>query len=161
MIHIRDYEDKDWESICSIHDAARPDELRGSCDPMAFVPIQKDAQVEELRRSKKFVAVDKAQVVGFVGVDGKYVAWLYVHPDYYHQGIGRRLLRKGLEAIGTGARTIVLDKNTSAIHLYASEGFSEERRFESDNAGYPVTCLVLSTEQRPKPDGKVEKSLGV
>ena len=143
MVIIRPYEEKEWKSICAIHDAARPDELRGSCDPRAFVPIEKDDEVEDLKRSEKFVALDGERVVGFVGVDEKYLAWLYVDPAYYHQGIGRRLLQKGVEVIGSGAWTIVLDGNKNAIALYESEGFIEARRFESDNAGYPCTCLRL------------------
>ena len=143
MITLRPYEEKDWKTICVIHDAARPDELRGSCDPRAFVPIEKDDEVEDLKRSDKFVALDGERIVGFVGVDEKYLAWLYVDPAYYHQGIGRRLLQKGVEVIGSGAWTIVLTDNKNAIALYESEGFIEARRFESDNAGYPCTCLRL------------------
>ena len=143
MIKIRPYEEKDWKSICAIHDAARPDELKGSCDPRAFVPIEQDTEVEDLKRSQKFVAVDGEKVVGFVGTDEKYLAWLYVDPTYYHQGIGRRLLQKGVEIIGEGAWTIVLDGNKYAISLYESEGMKEVHRFESDNAGYPCTCLRL------------------
>ena len=143
MIEIRPYEDKDWKIICAIHDAARPDELSGSCDPRAFVPIEEDSEVEDLKSSQKFVAVVKNRVVGFVGIDDKYIAWLYVEPAHYHRGIGRLLLKKGLEIIGSGAWTIVLDGNKNAIALYESEGLIEARRFESDNAGYPCTCLRL------------------
>jgi len=144
MIKIRHYDEKDWQAICAIHDAARPDELKGSCDPRAFVPIEQDTEVEDLKRSEKFVAVDGEKVVGFVGTDEKYLAWLYVLPAYYHQGIGRRLLQKGLEIIGEGTWTIVLDGNQTAINLYESEGMTEVHRFESDNAGYPCTCLRLA-----------------
>jgi ribosomal protein S18 acetylase RimI-like enzyme len=143
MITYREYEDLDWSSICRIHDQARPDELRGSCDPRAFIPIEQDREVEELRSSCKFVACEQAHVIGFVGVDGSYLGWLYVDPDYYGQGIGRRLLQIGLDKIGAGAWTIVLEGNQPAIALYKSEGFAEIDRFISDNAGYPVTCLKL------------------
>jgi ribosomal protein S18 acetylase RimI-like enzyme len=146
MDEIRRYRDSDWEAICAIHDAARPHELRGSCDPRAFVPIEQDEEVEDLKRSQKYIAQDGGTVVGFVGVDGKYLAWLYVHPDYFGRGIGRRLLQKGLDLIGDGAWTIVLDGNRPAIRLYESEGFREVRRFKSDNAGYPCTCLRLARE---------------
>ena len=40
MITDRDYQDADWKAICQVHDRARPDELKGSCDPRAFVPIE-------------------------------------------------------------------------------------------------------------------------
>lgn len=143
MITYRKYQDKDWPAICSIHDRARPDELKGSCDPRAFIPIERDPEVEDLKRSQKFVACDGNAVVGFSAVDGKYVSFLYVDPNYYGRGIGRKLLQIAVEAIGAGAWTIVLHKNKPAIGLYESEGFKEVRRFDSDNAGYPCTCLRM------------------
>lgn len=146
MITYRPYEDKDWQAICQIHDRARPDELKGSCDPRGFIPIEQDKEVEDLKRSKKFVACDGETVVGFVGVDEDYLAWLYVDPSYYGKGIGRELLRIGIREIGEGAWTIVLDGNKSAIALYESEGFREFSRFDGENNGYPVTCLKMRRE---------------
>ena len=143
MITYREYQDTDWPAICRIHDLARPDELKDSCDPRAFVPIEQDSEVEDLKRSHKIVACEGDKVVGFVGVDEKYVAWLYMDPEYYSQGIGRKLLQIGVEYIGPGAWTIVLHNNKRAIGLYESEGFKEVRRFDSDNAGYPCTCLRM------------------
>lgn len=143
MLTYREYQDTDWISICSVHDRARPDELKGSCDPRAFVPIEQDDEVKELKASKKFVACDDETVVGFVGVDHDYLAWLYVDPAHYGKGIGRELLRIGIREIGAGAWTIVLDGNTTAIKLYESEGFQEISRFDGDNAGYPCKCLKM------------------
>ena len=143
MITYRNYEDNDWQAICQIHDRARPDELKGSCDPRGFIPIEQDKEVEDLKRSKKFVACEGETVVGFVGVDEDYLAWLYVDPSHYGKGIGRELLRIGIREIGEGAWTIVLDGNKSAIKLYESEGFQEISRFNGDNNGYPVTCIKM------------------
>ena len=143
MITYREYKEPDWKAICQIHDRARPDELLGSCDPRAFVPIEQDKEVEELKTSRKFVACDEEKVVGFVGVDDKYLAWLYIDPDHYGKGIGRALLKIAIREIGAGAWTIALDGNQKAISLYESEGFQEARRFTSDNAGYPCTCIRL------------------
>ena len=146
MTTIRAYEKEDWDAICAVHDAARPDELDGSCDPRAFVPIQEDSEVKDLIQSRKFVATQAGNIVGFVGVSEKYLAWLYVHPDFYHQGIGRMLLQKGIKEIEGKAWTTVLAGNINAIKLYESEGFKEVNRFESDNAGYPCTCLRLEPD---------------
>jgi len=145
MTTIRPYNDEDWDAICEIHDAARPDELNGSCDPRAFVPIKEDREVTDLMKSKKYVAEVSGNMAGFVGYDGQYLAWLYVDPHFYRLGIGRKLLQKGLTEINGKAWTIVLAGNTNAINLYKSEGFIEVRRFESENAGYPCTCLRLET----------------
>lgn len=143
MLTYREYQESDWKAICQIHDRARPDELRGSCDPRAFLPIEQDKEVEDLKTSRKFVACDDEKVVGFVGVDEKYLAWLYIDPSHYGSGIGRELLKIGIHEIGAGAWTIVLDGNQKAISLYKSEGFQEARRFAGDNAGYPCTCIRM------------------
>ena len=143
MITYRNYEDKDWKAICQIHDRARPDELKGSCDPRGFIPIEEDKEIEDLRASKKFVACEDETVIGFVGVDDDYLAWLYVDPSHYGKGIGRELLRIGIREICEGAWTIVLDGNKKAIALYESEGFQEISRFDGENNGYPCTCLKL------------------
>jgi len=143
---IRAYHDDDWPLICQIHDLARPDELRGSCDPRAFVPIEQDKEVEHLRICQKQVALINHQIVGFIGLHEDYLGWLYVHPNYYGKGIGRKLLQTGLKLINGTAWTIALAGNTRAIDLYQSEGFSEVNRYESDNAGYACTCVRLETK---------------
>jgi len=143
MATYREYQDEDWKAICQIHDRARPDELIGSCDPRGFIPIEQDKEVEELKSCWKYVAIEDNQVAGFVGVDDKYLAWLYIDPIHYGKGIGRELLKVGLQKIGDGAWTIVLDGNQKAIKLYESVGFREVKRFPGENNGYPVTCIKL------------------
>jgi GNAT superfamily N-acetyltransferase len=145
-INIRPFQDRDWQAICQIHDKARPDELLGSCDPRAFTPIEKDPEVEHLKMCQKLVAIQKQKVVGFIGVHEDYVGWLYVHPDHYGQGIGRMLLKAGLTLISGKAWTIALAGNYKAVQLYQSEGFLEVSRYQSENAGYPCTCLRLERE---------------
>ena len=140
---VRSYQPADWQSLCQIHNLARPDELVGSCDPRAFVPIENDKEVEHLKLCQKIVAVSDDRVAGFIGVDDGYIGWLYIHPDCYRQGIGRELLKEGLKLIKEKAWTIALADNSPAVNLYQSEGFIEVNRYESDNAGYPCTCVRL------------------
>jgi ribosomal protein S18 acetylase RimI-like enzyme len=147
---IRAYCDADWSAVCAVHDRARPDELCGSCDPRAFIPLAEERDdAESFQRSRKFVACHGERVVGFVGIDGIYLSWLYVDPAYYGQGIGRRLLRVGLQLIGQRAWTVVLAGNLRARRLYESESFQVVRTYESANAGYPCTCLHLALSPAP------------
>ncbi len=143
---VRSYQPADWQSLCQIHNLARPDELVGSCDPRAFVPIENDKEVEHLKLCQKIVAVSDDRVAGFIGVDDGYIGWLYIHPDFYRQGIGRELLKEGLKLIKEKAWTIALSGNSPAVKLYQSVGFIEVNRYESDNAGYPCTCVRLEKE---------------
>jgi len=148
-ILIREYRDEDWRAVCAIHDRARPDELRGSCDPRAFVPLAADLEdAANFQRSRKFVACLDGQIVGFVGVDGTYLSWLYVDPSHYGKGIGRRLLRYGVALIRPQAWTVALSGNTRVRHLYETEGFQVGRIFQGDNAGYPCMCVELALNPR-------------
>jgi len=142
---IRAYRDEDFVAVCAVHDRARPDELRGSCDPRAFVPLaQEQEDLASFQRSAKYVACQGDLIAGFMGVDGEYISWLYVDPDFYGHGIGRRLLRLAVELAGPGAWTIALVGNTRALGLYESEGFAIGRTFEGENAGYTCTAARLT-----------------
>ena len=144
MIKIRAYQPADWPAVIAVHDAARPDELQGSCDPRAFVSLADDPEAEELQGSRILIAEVDEQVVGFSAVDGEYLGWLYLHPDHYRRGIGRLLLQASLDLIEGACWTIVLAGNTPAINLYHEQNFVVSDRFESDNAGFPCTCLRLT-----------------
>lgn len=144
-ITCRPYREADWPAVCALHDRARPDELLGSCDPRAFVPLAIDKDdAASFQRSRKFVACSDEQIVGFVGVDGSYLAWLYVDPSHYRRGIGRQLLRLGVRLIGPSAWTVVLAGNARARRLYESEGFEVVGTREGFNAGYPCISLRLA-----------------
>ena len=65
-------------------------------------------------------------------------------PEYYGRGIGRRLLRLGMQHIGPPAWTVVLAGNRRVRRLYESEGLQVVHTYESINAGYPCTCVQLA-----------------
>jgi ribosomal protein S18 acetylase RimI-like enzyme len=110
---------------------------------------QEDAA--SFQRSRKFVACVEGEIVGFVGVDGTYLSWLYVDPAWYGRGIGRELLRLGVRLIGPQAWTIVLAGNSRAQQLYESEGFQVVRTCGGSNAGYPCTSMQLALSASPNP----------
>lgn len=151
-ILIRPYAEADFAAVCAVHDRARPDELRGSCDPRAFVPLAEDAQdADDFARSQKYVACLGERVVAFVGVDGTYISWLYVDPDLYGQGLGRRLLGLAMDLAGPNAWTIALTGNDRALDLYRRAGFVVTRTVPGDNAGYPCTCARLELNPAEAP----------
>jgi len=143
-IAIREFQPEDESALFEIHDRSRPDELVGSCDPRGFLPLSQDFRsVEDFRMSRKWVAVEGDRLVGFAGVRDNYISWLYIDPDYYGRGIGRRLLRMAKDAAGPDAWTIALDGNLRARGLYESEGFVPALTFSGENNGYPCRCVKL------------------
>jgi ribosomal protein S18 acetylase RimI-like enzyme len=149
-IVIRDYQPEDWPEVCRVHDRARPDELRGSFDARAFVPLAEDPEGEYIRACTMFVAQRVDEVVGFAGIDDPYLAWLYVDPACYRRGIGRALLRHCLARLSEDAWTRACGNNEAALNLYRSEGFVVESRSIGENAGYkgPSARLALHPERR-------------
>jgi ribosomal protein S18 acetylase RimI-like enzyme len=152
---VRGYRDSDTSRCKEIHDLARPIELKGSCDPRAFIPLAEDAKdLAEFQRAKKYVAEENKTILGFIGVDEGDIGWLYVDPKNARTGVGRALLRHAMLRINQDAAdslasvrdvsVYVLDGNTPALTLYRSEGFESADRFKSKNNGYPCTVLKLS-----------------
>lgn len=147
---IRGYRSEDWSAICKVHDRSRSDELRGSFDARAFIPLAEDSEGEYIKLCEMFVAQCGQEIVGFAGVDDPYVAWLYVDPEYYRRGIGRALLRHCLDHVSKDAWTLACGNNTAALDLYLSEGFEVESRFTGENAGYkgPSARLAIHPERK-------------
>ncbi|MHC4992806.1 MAG: GNAT family N-acetyltransferase, partial [Planctomycetota bacterium] len=133
---IRDYEADDWSAICRVHDRSRPDELRGSFDPRAFIPLAEDPGGEYIDACEVFVVEESDEIVGFAGIDPPYLAWLYVDPAHYRRGIGRALLRHCLDRLDDDAWTFACGNNTAALELYLGEGFVVVERFIGKNAGF-------------------------
>lgn len=147
---IRGYRSDDWPAICRVHDRSRPDELRGSFDARAFIPLAEDSEGDYIYSCDMFVAQYGHEVVGFAGIDDPYLAWLYVDPTYYRRGIGRALLRHCLDHVSQDAWTLACGNNDAALGLYLSEGFAIESRFTGENAGYegPSTRLAIHPERQ-------------
>jgi len=149
-LYLRNYEPTDWPQARLIHDQARPIELQGSCDPRAFVPLAEDKDdLQEFSECQKLVACLGDRVVGFIGINGDEIGWLYVDPAESRKGIGRQLLRKGLTTINSHATVHVLEGNTPALDLYLSEGFAKVDSFKTKNNGYPCTVLNLYRAEAP------------
>lgn len=154
MIRLRQYQPKDWNAIATIHDRARLDELKASVGVEAFLSLAETAENEELFEGEVWVACDDDIVVGFVAFVDDEVTWLYVLPDRYRQGIGRRLLRQAISLIANGGSivyTSVLSGNDAALNLYQSEGFEiiETKTGKlNGNESFPATGYTLQLERK-------------
>lgn len=66
---------------------------------------------------------DDAFVKGFIRLDGRLIAELYVDPFFENQGIGSSLINFATKNKGCD-RVWCLEKNTNAIRFYYRHGFS-------------------------------------
>ena len=134
-MNLRPYLPSDWERLCVIHDAARLHELHASGLADAFLSLEQTAEHEGLFEGQVIVAEVQGRVRGFAAYAEGELTWLYVDPETYRQGIGRRLLRYAIQGSGGSMSTEVLVGNESALALYLSEGFEVERRVDGKLAG--------------------------
>ncbi|WP_018013819.1 GNAT family N-acetyltransferase [Teredinibacter turnerae] len=121
---IREYLNKDWSRICEIHDLARLDELRSASLDSAFLPLKIAAKNEDLFKYKILVAEHKSEVVGFIAYSEEEIAWLYVDPANYRNGVGKALVEAVVGSQDHIFSIEVLKGNNTALDFYRSVGFS-------------------------------------
>lgn len=146
-MNIRPYADPDWEAVRDIYDLSKPDEMRGSVDITAVIPLDQDtAGLALFRDSVILVASDADQVTGFGGYKGNYIAWLFVHPAHRRKGVARALLKEIMGRLRGAVTLNVGSENHAARKLYAGLGFIIEREFTGRFNGHHVAVLRLKYE---------------
>ena len=121
------YDPACWTGIVEVHDAARLQELRCAGLEAAFLPLDIAAEREGLFDYNVYVAKNGEMVTGFVAFTDEELAWLYVHPAYQRQGIGRALAVYALSKMSAEEKCVeVLCGNESARNLYRNIGFTKE-----------------------------------
>ena len=151
LITIRKYKTSDWEAIAKIHDEARLDELRGTVDLNAFIPLATAAFNEGLFNGKIMVAEIDSEVAGFIGYNKKTIDWLYVSPKHYKKGIGKLLIEYALDKTESLINIAVLKNNMPALNLYKKMGCKEMRTFKGPMIGaekYEAEGVLLKWERK-------------
>lgn len=99
-----------------------------------------------VRQVTLFVMMDEGQPVAFMGVAGDKVEMLFVAPDHFGQGLGRRLITYAIETLG--ARYVdVNEQNPGALAFYQKMGFQVFERTATDEQGNPFPILKMKLEQ--------------
>lgn len=142
---IRPYVEEDWPQICAIWNRAKRDEFRGEIDLSQLIPLEDDQKMIALFDAcRVIVAEQDGRPVGFAGMLGVLIAWLFVDPDYYRQGIGSGLLSEAIKVTGPGARLTVASINQPAISLYRKFGFRVTERFNGKYCGQSIKAARMS-----------------
>lgn len=146
---IRPYRPDDWPAVRDIHDLCKPDEMRGSVDLEAIIPIEEDeATLVLFARSSIVVADEAGGIAGFAGTIGSYISWLCVHPAHRRRRVATRLLRHLLDSIGEGATLNVSKHNGPARRLYEQMGFVIDADFVGTFNGREVPVLKLRRSEQ-------------
>ena len=89
------------------------------------------------------VAKDEAGApAAFMGVEDGALEMLFIDPEERGKGLGRRLLRLGIESYGV-RRLAVNEQNPQAAGFYEHMGFEVFARSETDEQGNPYPILYM------------------
>lgn len=145
---IRSYGLSDWETVREIYDLSKPDEMSGSVDLRAILPLGEDpAHLALFDESTILVIEDAGRVVGFGGYRGNYISWLYVHPAHRRKGVARMLVQEMRERL-SGTITLNVGRNNSAARrLYETFGFIVDREFTGKFNGHDVRVMRMKHER--------------
>lgn len=144
---VRPYEGKDYDAISRIHDAARKIELALADLSDAFLPFSVASEREEFFDYPHIdVATANEEVVGFSAYTNEELAWLYVSPSSFRQGIASALIANALQTEPGICEIEVLVGNEPAKGLYETFGFSLEKIVSGvmpGNESFPVKVYCM------------------
>ncbi|CYU71643.1 GNAT family N-acetyltransferase [Streptococcus suis] len=118
---IRKFQKEDIETIVQLW-------LSVNVETHAFIPAEYweskiDFVTSQLLDAEIYVYVFEERIVGFIGMQGTYLAGIFVSKDLRRRGFGRELLNF-VKAIHPTIQLNVYQKNQKAISFYLGEGFS-------------------------------------
>ena len=80
--------------------------------------------------------------VAFMGVTGRRLEMLFIHPDFMKKGLGRKLVEIAIACFSASELT-VNEQNPEAIGFYRHMGFTTYKRTELDEEGNPYPLLYM------------------
>ena len=82
------------------------------------------------------------RLVAFLGTQGDKIEALFVHPDRFGRGIGRRFVEHAVTKLGA-TKVDVNEQNPGAVAFYEKLGFVVEGRPPLDGMGKPFPLLHM------------------
>lgn len=105
---------------------------------------------EMIPNARVLVLEEDREILGFIGLDGSYIAGLFVRASQRSRGLGKRLLRRAMEERDELSLD-VYQKNEGALRFYQREEFCtvQERR---DPLSGEVECRMV-WQKKPAAQG--------
>lgn len=90
-------------------------------------------------------AIIKDQLVGFIGAANENIEMLFIHPDWFRQGVGQALIQYALDNLSV-SKVDVNEQNPNAIAFYERLGFKRVGRSEQDGQGEPFPLIHMTLD---------------
>lgn len=97
-------------------------------------------------QAELYVYEDQDGIEGFIGLDGDYIAGLFIWSTSQSRGIGRQLL-SFVKCLHPRLRLHVYVQNQRAIRFYQREGFSIETESLDTTTGEKEYAMLWTKEQ--------------
>ena len=91
---------------------------------------------------EQLIVAETEQPIAFMGVQNGRLEMLFLAPEERGKGIGKRLLKYGIENYGIIELT-VNEQNPQAVGFYEHMGFETYKRTELDEEGDPYPLLYM------------------
>ena len=128
-----------WEaSVRATHQFLREEDIQ------YFKPLilNEYLNVVELRCIRNKVM----EIIGFMGVAGRHLEMLFIHPAYQGMGIGKSLLTFSINEFKVNA-VDVNEQNEQAVEFYKHCGFEIIGRSKLDASGKPYPILHMELKK--------------
>jgi putative acetyltransferase len=112
--------------------------------PADFEIIKSIVRLIDFKAFPVFVMISGDQVIGFIGVLEAKVEMLFISPEHFGQGHGKKLMEFVMDTLGAH-EVDVNEQNLDAVKFYMKLGFEVYERTEKDSAGmdYPILKMRL------------------
>jgi putative acetyltransferase len=131
-----------WEkSVLATHSFLKPSD---------FQFIKETVHTIELNSIPVYCLVDSEdQAIGFIGVANKKVEMLFLAPDYFGKGQGKKLMDFAIHNL-KAFKVDVNEQNEKAVEFYQKLGFETFERSEKDDQGndFPLLRMKLKNNQK-------------
>lgn len=143
---VRAYRATDFPAVAEVYALARPLEFQNEAADLKLLPLSEDPEVlERFHRNRLLVFEQQGVIKGFAGYDKDYIGWLYVHPAYQGQKIGRTLLQILFKQMSVPqVRLSLVNSNHTAKKLYKSLGFVELETFPFEMQGQVIEGVRMA-----------------
>ena len=124
-----------WEaSVRATHHFLKEEDIR------FFRPLILDQYLDAVEL--RCVRDESGNIMGFSGVAEQNLEMLFIHPDHFGQGLGKRLLENAIEEFAI-THVDVNEENQQAVGFYEKQGFKVFSRSEKDPTGKPYPILHM------------------